>query len=91
LAGLWTIDELVERNVMGRRKGGANNEDEAEKLTLGQLNTLIAEAEWRYNDGGRNSALRKSVFKRLVWLETQRERLHGIPAPRRRAHRRNSS
>ena len=74
---------------MGRLKGGANNEDEAEKLSLDQLNKLIAAAEWRYTEGGLNSALRKSAFKRLVWLETQRERLHGIPAPRRRAHSRN--
>lgn len=74
---------------MGRLKGGANNEDEAEKLSLDQLNKLIAAAEWRYTEGDLNSALRKSALKRLVWLEVQRERLHGIPAPRRRAQGRN--
>lgn len=76
---------------MGRLKGGANNEAEAEKLTLGQLNQLIATAEWRYNDGCLNAALRKGAFKRLVWLEAQRERLHGIPAPRRRTPGRTSN
>jgi hypothetical protein len=70
-------------------KGGANNEDEAEKLTLGQLNTLIAAAEWRYKDDSRNSALRKSAFKKLVWLETQRERCTAFLHPEGRAHSRN--
>jgi hypothetical protein len=68
---------------MGRLKGGANNEDEAEKLTLPQLNKLIAHAEWRFQNIG-NSSLRKSAFKRLTWLDAQRERLHGIAAPVRR-------
>lgn len=68
---------------MGRLKGGANNAEEAEKLTLGQLNRLIAHAEWSFQAKS-NSALRKSAFKRLVWLEAQRERLHGIPPPPRR-------
>jgi hypothetical protein len=68
---------------MGRLKGGANNEDEAEKLTLAQLNKLIAHAEWRFQNVG-NSNLRKSAFNRLTWLESLRERLHGIVAPARR-------
>jgi hypothetical protein len=68
---------------MGRLKGGANNEEEAETLTLPQLNKLIAHAEFRLQNMS-NAGLRKSAFKRLVWLEAQRERLHGIAAPARR-------
>jgi hypothetical protein len=75
---------------MGRLKGDANTEDEAEKLTLSQLNKLIAHAEWRFQNVGKSS-LRRDAFKRLTWLEAQRERLHGIAAPARRFPRRNSN
>ncbi len=68
---------------MGRLKGGANTETEAAKLTLSQLELLISGAEWRF-DRATNSNLRKLAFKRLIWLEAQRERLHGIEAPSRR-------
>ncbi len=68
---------------MGRLKGGANTDAEAEKLTLSQLNLLISGAEWRF-DRATNSNMRKLAFKRLTWLEAQRERLHGIEAPARR-------
>jgi hypothetical protein len=71
---------------MGRLKGGANTEEEAERLTLGQLNRRIAHAEWRFANIG-NSSLRKSAYKQLVWLEAQRERLHGVAAPVRRPRR----
>ena len=74
---------------MGRLKGGANTEAEAERLSLSQLNLLIAGAEWRL-DAMTNSNLRKSAFKRLVWLEGQRERLHGIEAPERKLAARQS-
>jgi hypothetical protein len=73
----------VKEPKMGRLKGGANTEAEAENLTLSQLNLLISGAEWRF-DRGTNSNTRKLAFKRLTWLEAQRERLHGIPAPHRR-------
>jgi hypothetical protein len=73
---------------MGRLKGGANTEEEAEKLTLAQLNKLIAQAEWRFTSNGGNSVLRKLAYKRLTWLEAQRERLHGIAAPNRAPLRR---
>jgi len=68
---------------MGRLKGGANTEAEAEKLSLSQLELLISGAQWRF-DGASNSNMRKQAFKRLTWLESQRERLHGIEAPSRR-------
>ena len=73
----------------GRLKGGANTEAEAEKLSLSELNLLISGAEWRF-DSVTNSNLRKSAFKRLVWLEAQRERLHGIEAPERKLAARQS-
>jgi len=73
----------------GRLKGGANTEAEAEKLSLSELNLLIAGAECRF-DSVTNSNLRKSAFKRLVWLESQRERLHGIEAPERKLAARQS-
>lgn len=69
---------------MGRNKSTARKEDEAEKLTLAQLDKLIANAAWRAENMS-NAGLRKSAFKRLVWLESQRERLHGIAAPNRRS------
>lgn len=55
----------------------------AEKLTLAQFNRLIAHAEWR-SQNMTNSSLRKSAFKRLTYLEGQREHLHGVVAPVRR-------
>ncbi len=67
----------------GRLRGGANTDAEAEKLSLSQLEQLISGAQWRF-DGATNSNLRKDAFKRLTWLEAQRERLHGIEAPYRR-------
>ena len=73
---------------MGRLKGGANDAEEVERLTLSELNKLIAHVEWRYRDAGLNSAIRKDAFERLVWLEAEREKLHGIAAPQRRRPRR---
>lgn len=74
---------------MGRLKGGANTDAEAEKLSLSQLNLLIEGAEWRF-DKATNSNDRKLAFKRLTWLEAQRERLHGMEAPERRLAGRQS-
>jgi hypothetical protein len=73
---------------MGRLRGGASTEDEAEHLTLAQLNKLIAHAQWRFYDAGLNSGMQKDAFDRLVWLERQREKLHGVPAPNRKRPRR---
>jgi hypothetical protein len=54
-----------------------------EKLSLQQLEKQIAFMEWRVN-GDIKGQLRKEAFKQLVWLEAERERLHGIPAPERK-------
>ena len=77
--------------TMGRLKGGANNAEQVDKLSLRELNKLIAHADWRYSGAGLNSAMRKDAFECLVWQEAQRERLHGVPAPNRRAPRRDAN
>jgi hypothetical protein len=76
---------------VGRFKGGANNAKECEHLSLQELERLIAHADWRYNRAGLNSAMRKDAYTRLTWLEAERERIHGIAAPARRPHRRQSN
>jgi hypothetical protein len=44
------------------------------------MNDWIGHAESHLK---RSASLKKSAMKRLVWLEAQRERLHGVPAPNR--------
>ena len=41
----------------------------------------ISHAEFRASHLKLSASLKKSTMKRLVWLEAQRERLHGVPAP----------
>jgi hypothetical protein len=74
---------------MGRRAWSPTTGESAAKLTLAELNTRIASAEWGYQHGGLNSAMRKDEFQHLVWLEAERERLYGIAAPMRKPHRRS--
>jgi hypothetical protein len=54
---------------------------DAAKLSLQELNGLIARAEFSALHLKHSASLKKSAKKRLVWLEAQRERLHGVPAP----------
>jgi len=68
---------------MRNRSGVADNENDVAALTLDQLNREIARVKSGYEYGGTSQA-RKSFFKRLIWLEGLREKLHGIEAPRRR-------
>jgi hypothetical protein len=72
---------------MGTRSAVATTDEEVAALTLAELNGQIAQAEWRYG-AMTNAGRRKDAFKRLVWLEAQREKLHEIPAPKRRSPRR---
>ena len=65
---------------MGRRAWSPQTEDEAEKLTLAELNTRIAAAAWSLG-AATSSQSRKLSFKTLTRLEKYREELHGIPAP----------
>ncbi len=64
-----------------RRDLGARLEDEVEKLSLDEFNEKIArcEAGWRDAPAKR----RDGYLRRLVWLEGQRQRLHGVAAPTR--------
>lgn len=62
-----------------RRSAGVRLEGEVQKLSLEELNEKIAgcEAGWR-----EAPPKRKEGYQRcLVWLEGQRMRLHGVPAP----------
>jgi hypothetical protein len=68
---------------MGKRLAIATTDGEAAVLTLTELNQQITWMEYRAFDMGVSSSQRKLAIKRLVWLEAQRENLHGIPAPKR--------
>ncbi|WP_156435762.1 hypothetical protein [Bradyrhizobium lablabi] len=46
-----------------------------------ELNGWIGHAELRTSHLKLSVSLKKLAMKRLVWLEAQRERLHGVPAP----------
>ena len=69
---------------MGQRSGAPETEADAAKLSLSELNDWISRAEFRALHAKLSAALKTSAMKRLVWLESQRERLHGVPAPARR-------
>lgn len=66
---------------MGGRSRSPETAADASKLGLQELNGWIAHAEFRASHLKLSASLRKSAMKRLVWLEAQRERLHGVPAP----------
>ena len=68
---------------MGKRSGVADTGDDVAALTLSDLNDEIARMRQGYVNSGTSQG-RKSFFKRLVWLEAHRERLHGVIAPERR-------
>ncbi len=65
-----------------RRSGVADTEEEAAELSLDELNAEIRRCLQGFECAG-SSQGGKAFFKRLVWLETEREKLHGIPASRR--------
>jgi hypothetical protein len=67
---------------MGKRAVMATTEAEVRALSLPQLYQQIAWMEYRVNTVG-SSSLRKFALKQLTWLEEQREKLHGVPAPNR--------
>jgi hypothetical protein len=66
---------------MGERSRSPETEADAAKLSLRELDSRIVHAEFRASHLKLSSSLKKSAMKRLVWLEAQRERLHGVPAP----------
>jgi len=68
---------------MGERSKSPETDEDAAKLTLNELNEWISRAELRASHLSLSASLKKSAMKRLVWLESQRETLHGVPAPKR--------
>jgi hypothetical protein len=66
---------------MGERSRAPETEEDAAKVSLRELNGWISRAEFRASHSKLSASLKKSAMKRLVWLEAQRERLHGVPAP----------
>ena len=72
---------------MGRRSGVADTGEEVAKLSLDELNVEIKRCLQGAEHGGTSQG-RKAIFKRLVWLESMREKIHAIPATRRLWHRR---
>jgi hypothetical protein len=68
---------------MGERSRAPETEQDAGKLSLRELNGWISIAEFRATELKLSASLKKSAIKRLVWLEGQREKLHGVPARKR--------
>jgi hypothetical protein len=68
---------------MAGRAARPTTDEEIAALSLPALNGQIRDAKWGYENGG-SSQGRKAFFKRLIWLEAHRERLHGVEAPKRR-------
>jgi hypothetical protein len=66
---------------MRNRSGAPNNDEDAVKLTLEELEQWITRLKWRAERADISSSLRRSAFKRLVWLEAQHERLHALRHP----------
>jgi hypothetical protein len=66
---------------MGERSRAPETEADAAKLSLRELNGWISCAEFRASHLKLSASLKRSAMERLVWLEAQRERLHGVPAP----------
>lgn len=64
------------------RSGVADNVDEAAQMSRAQLDSEIQRCFWGSENGGTSQG-RKAFFKRLVWLEEQRENFFGVSAPRR--------
>ena len=68
----------------GRERSRApETKEDTGKLSLNELNGWIGIAEFRATKLKFSASLKKSAMKRLVWLEGQREKLHGVPAPKR--------
>lgn len=51
-------------------------------MSLTEIDSEIQRCVWGAENGGTSQG-RKAFFKRLVWLEKQREKLFGVTAPHR--------
>jgi hypothetical protein len=64
------------------RSGTADHADEASMMSRAEIDSEIQRCLWGAENGGTSQG-RQSYFKRLVWLEQQREELFEVVAPRR--------
>lgn len=71
---------------MGKKPHQIQSIEELADLSIDQLNTEIKRCLLGYQTGG-SSQGRRAFFKRLVWLEAERDKLHDVPAQRRRFSR----
>jgi hypothetical protein len=67
----------------GKQAGLSHTEEQVAALSLTELNGQIARALWGYENSGTSQG-RKAAFKRLIWLEAQREQMHAVTAKKRR-------
>ena len=72
---------------MGKKKRRSRSKtqkfaDEAQKMSLSEMEHKIRYYLWGFENGGSSQGGR-AYFKSLVWMEAQREEVFGIPAPRR--------
>lgn len=65
------------------RSGVADTEAEAAQMSRAEFESEIQRCKWGLENGGTSQG-RKAFFKRLVWLEQQREKLFGVSAPARK-------
>ncbi len=68
---------------MGKRSKAPETPEDLETKSLDWMNAEVARCLHGYQTGG-SSQGRKSFFQRLIWVEGERERLHGMIAPTRR-------
>jgi hypothetical protein len=59
--------------------------EQLEAMSLVELEAELRHALGVFNASGGKGAAARQVLKRVIWLEGERENLHGIPAPVRRA------
>ena len=81
-----SVDNFQGRLKMGKRSGSPQSQEDIEKLPLRELNYWIRLAEFRIAHQNLSSSLHKAALTRLVWLEEERRRVHGIAAPNRKRH-----
>jgi hypothetical protein len=69
---------------MGKRSGFPETDNDIAALSISELNKYISQLELRAMSLKLSASLHKSAMQALARLEIQREKLHGIPAPRRK-------
>ncbi|MCC8981128.1 hypothetical protein [Bradyrhizobium acaciae] len=69
--------------MAGKRSNADETSADVRDMPLSWFNAEIKRCLHGYETGG-SSQGRKAFFKRLIWTEAEREKNHGIAAPRRR-------